>query len=305
MTKIMLTGASGLLGLNLALAVDGKKHQILGVANTIPMRWVDFKSIQAELTEDGVIDRLLDEYAPDVVLHCAAMANVDDCEARPELAEEVNARLPGRIAAATAARNIKMVQISTDAVFDGKKGNYLEIDTPNPLSVYARTKLEGELAALAGNPRTLVTRVNFYGWSVTGKRSLAEWFINNLSTGQTVKGFTDILFCPMMILDLVDTLMEAIELDLNGLYHTVGPQAMSKFDFGRAIAAKFGFDPELVQPASVLDGELKAARSPNLTLNTTKLSSALKHDLPGFEGGLQKFFDQYRRGYPQYIKSLS
>jgi dTDP-4-dehydrorhamnose reductase len=305
MTRILLTGASGLLGLNLALAVDGKKNQVYGVANTIPMRWVDFKSIQAEFTEDGVLDRLLDEYTPEVIIHCAAIANVDDCEAKPELAKKINAELPGQIARAAADRKIKMVQISTDAVFDGQQGNYTETDQPNPLSVYARTKWEGEQEVLEANPNALVARVNFYGWSVTGKRSLAEWFVNNLSEGHQVKGFTDILFCPMMVLDLVETMMESVEKDLCGLYHMVGPETMSKYDFGRAIAHKFGFDPELVQAASVLDGGLKAARSPNLTLNTSKLAAALGHDLPAFESGLQKFFDQYRRGYPQYIKSLS
>ena len=140
---------------------------------------------------------------------------------------------------------------------------------------------------------------------MSGKRSLAEWFVNAFSSGQTVKGFTDIHFCPMMVLDLVDTLMEAVSLDLNGVYHMVGPQQMSKFEFGRAIAAKFGFDAELVQPASVLDGELKAVRSPNLTLNTAKLTVALQHELPLFDAGLQKFYDQYRHGFPQLLKSLS
>ena len=305
MTRFLVTGASGLLGLNLAMAVDGKKHQVFGVANTTPMRWVGFKSLQVELTEPGAVERLLDEIAPEVIIHCAAIANVDDCEAKPELAQEVNARLPGKIAAAAASRHIKMVQISTDAVFDGQKGSYTESEVPNPLSVYARTKLDGEQAVLEANPSTLVARVNFYGWSVSGKRSLAEWFVNAFSLGQTVKGFTDIHFCPMMVLDLVDTMMEAVSLDLNGVYHMVGPQQMSKFEFGRAIAAKFGFDAELVQPASVLDGELKAVRSPNLTLNTAKLTVALQHELPLFDAGLQKFYDQYRHGFPQLLKSLS
>jgi dTDP-4-dehydrorhamnose reductase len=305
MTKILVTGASGLLGLNLALAVDGKEHQVFGVANTTPMRWVGFKSIQAELTESGAVDRLLDEITPEVIIHCAAIANVDDCESKPELALEVNSHLPGKIAKAAASRNIKMVQISTDAVYDGQKGDYQENELPNPLSVYARTKLGGEQAVLDANPRALVARVNFYGWSVTGKRSLAEWFVNAFTEGQTVKGFTDVQFCPMMVLDLVDTMMEAVKLDLTGVYHMVGPQKMSKFEFGRAIAVKFGFDPELVQPSSVYDGGLKAVRSPNLTLDTTKLTTALHHELPLFDAGLQKFYDQFRHGFPQLLKSLS
>ncbi len=304
MTRILVTGASGLLGLNLSLAVDGKQHQVIGVANTQPFTWVGFKSVQAELTEPGVVESLIEEHKPEVIIHCAAIANVDDCESRPEVAEQINARLPGEIAAAAAKHQIKMVQISTDAVFDGQVGNYVETDVPHPLSVYAASKLGGEKAVAQANPGALITRVNFYGWSMAGNRSLAEWFVNNLKEGTPLQGFTDITFCPMMVLDLTDTLMQAIELDLKGLYHMVGPQVMSKYDFGQAIAKKFGFDPALIAPASVNDAGLKAARSPRLTLSTEKLVKALGHELPDFESGLEKFYNQYRHGYPELIKKL-
>jgi len=302
--RILLTGASGLLGLNIALALDGKEHQVFGVSNTPPLGWANFKTIQAELTGDGVLEKIFTEIKPEAVIHCAAIANVDECETKPELAEAINAGLPGQIAALAAQHNAKMVHISTDAVFDGQKGNYLETDAPNPLSVYAKTKLGGENAAALANPNALIARVNFYGWSMSGKRSLAEWFVSNLAEGNAIKGFKDVLFCPFMVLDLVDTLMQAIDKDLKGLYHVVGSEAMSKYDFGQAIARKFGFDTNLLTPASVYDAGLKAARSPNLTLNTGKIVSALGHPLPGFEAGLQKFFDQYQHGFPQYLKTL-
>jgi dTDP-4-dehydrorhamnose reductase len=305
MTRILLTGASGLLGLNLALAVDGKKHQVIGVANTLPFKWVNFTNLQAELTEAGILEHLFDEIHPEVVIHCAAIANVDDCESKPELAESINTMLPGKIAGLAAQHKAKMVQISTDAVFDGEKGNYLETDSPNPLSVYAATKLGGEKAVALANPDALIARVNFYGWSMTGKRSLAEWFVSNLAAGTPIKGFDDVLFCPMMVLDLVDILMKAIALDLKGVYHVVGAQSMSKFAYGQAIAAEFGFDPKLLTPISVNDAGLKAARSHNLTLSTDKLVAALGHPLPDFNSGLQKYHDQYRHGFPQFLKTLS
>jgi len=304
MTRFLVTGASGLLGLNLALAVDGKKHPVIGVANTLPFRWVGFKSVQAELTEAGVIESLIDDHKPEVIIHCAAIANVDDCESKPELADEINARLPGKIADVAAKHSIKMVQISTDAVFDGQIGNYGETEAPNPKNVYARSKFQGELAVASANPEALIARVNFYGWSMAGNRSLAEMFVNNLAAGNKVNGFTDVRFCPMMVLDLATTLLEAIELDLKGLHHMVGGQVMSKYEFGCAIASKFGFNPAMVIPGSVENAGLKASRSPNLTLSTEKLVSALGHDLPDFAGGLQKFYDQYRHGYPQLLKSL-
>jgi dTDP-4-dehydrorhamnose reductase len=305
MSKFLVTGASGLLGLNFALAVDGKTHQITGVDNRNPLGWVNFKTRQADLTDTGLIERLLEELQPDVILHCAAMANVEDCENHPADAERINAVLPGELASTALKLNIKMVHISTDAVFDGSQGNYSETDETNPLSVYARTKLDGETNVLNANPGALVVRVNFYGWSISGTRSLAEFFVNNLAAGNTIKGFTDVLFCPMMVLDLAATLVEAIEQDLKGIFHCVGSQGMSKYDFGAAIAREFGFDESLVVPASVTDGGLTAARSPNLTLSTDKLTAALGHPLPAFTAGLVKFHDQYRHGFPELIKSMA
>lgn len=305
MSHFMVTGASGLLGLNFALAVDGRKHQVTGVDNRNPLSWVNFKTRQADLTEPGILERLVDEVKPDVILHCAAMANVDECEKKPADAQRVNAALPGEIAAVAKQNGIKLVHISTDAVFDGQKGDYSENEEPKPLSVYAQTKRDGELAVLEANPNALVARVNFYGWSISGTRSLAEFFVNNLSEGKDVKGFTDIHFCPMMVLDLAATLTEAVEKDLSGLYHCVGPKGMSKYDFGVAIARQFGFEEKLVHPASVLDGGLKAARSPKLTLSTRKLAEALGHPLPEFAQGLVRFHDQYRHGFPQMIRSLA
>lgn len=305
MTRFLVTGVGGLLGLNFALAVDGKKHQVIGVANTTPLTWVNFKFLQAELTEPGIVEKLVDQTKPDVILHTAAIANMEACEANPDQAAEVNGKLPGVIAETAKRHSIQMIHISTDAVFDGAKGDYLETDTPNPLSVYARTKLQGEQSVLAANPDALIARVNFYGWSITGKRSLAEFFVNNLEQGKPMKGFTDVLFCPMMVLDLADMLVEAARKKLQGIYHLVGAQPMSKYDFGVAIANTFGFDPVLISSASVTDGGLVASRSPNLTLNTEKITAALGHDLPDFERGLAKFHAQYRHGFPQYIRSLS
>jgi dTDP-4-dehydrorhamnose reductase len=304
MTHFLVTGASGLLGLNFSLAVDGKHHQVTGVDNSNPLRWVNFKTLQADLTEPGIVSKLLDTIKPEVILHCAAMANLEDCEKRPNDAERVNHILPGELALAAKSRGIKLVHISTDAVFDGQKGNYLETDTPEPISVYARTKLSGEQIVLDSNPDALVLRVNFYGWSISGKRSLAEWFAFNLLDGKPIQGFTDILFCPMMVLDLTDIIVESVGLGLNGLYHCVGTQCMSKYDFGLALAHQFNFDPKLITPASVLDSGLSAVRSPNLTLATQKIISALGHDLPDFESGLQKFHDQFRFGFPDMIKAL-
>lgn len=300
--KILVTGASGLLGLNLSLLEMGT-HTVVGVDRG-KLANPPFELIRADLLAPHAVDRILDAAHPDAVIHTAAQANVDVCENDPDAAYHINATLPGELAAACAARDIRFLHISTDAVFDGTKdGFYTEEDAPNPLSVYAQTKLQGERNVLSANPHAAVARVNFFGWSLSGTRSLPEYFFNNLSTGRTCNGFTDVWFCPMFVGDLAETLIRMLEKGLSGLYHAVGSQALTKYDFGVRISQQFGFDSQQVIPISVEESGLKARRSHNLRLSVHKLSTALGMEIPGVSTGIEKFYTQYRQGYPQKMRS--
>jgi dTDP-4-dehydrorhamnose reductase len=309
--KILVTGASGLLGLNLALSTAGK-HEIYGVTHHHLLHNAPFHVLQVDLLEHGTLERLLDTLQPDCVIHCAALANLDDCEADPDLAHQLNAELPGRLAALVAkggarGKPIRLVHISTDAVFDGARRDYSEQDTPNPLGVYARTKLAGEAAVTAADPLAIVARVNLFGWSLVGQRSLAEFFFNNLSTGKRVMGFTDVYFCPLLANDLAALLIRMAEMRLCGVYHVVSRDATSKYDFGVAVARRFGLDESLIAPTRVAASGLQAPRSPNLILRVDKLAAALgvhAGELPSWQEGLEKFYELYRSGYPQMIKRL-
>jgi dTDP-4-dehydrorhamnose reductase len=300
--RILITGASGLLGLNLALETSDK-HHLTGVDRS-RLTGVPFELVCADLLETETIDHIIDAARPDWLIHCAALANLEACEADPELARRLNADLPGDLAAACLRRGVKMVHISTDSVFDGtKEGIYTEADLPNPPGVYAVTKLQGERNVLSVNPQAIVARVNFFGWSLSGKRSLSEFFFNNLSAGQPCNGFRDIWFCPSFVCDLADTLLKMLEKDLAGLYHAAGPEALTKYDFGVRLARRFGFDETLVHPISVEESGLTARRSHNLRLSVHKLSTALGGSLPSLSTGLDRFYTQFKQGYPQKIRS--
>ncbi len=301
--RLLVTGASGLLGLNLCLKF-AQAHKLTGVINRRNLQDAPFDTIQADLLAENSIQQLVDRIQPEYIIHCAAMANVDSCERDPLTAQEINAQVPGQLAALCFQRGIELMHISTDAVFDGMQGNYSEQDEPNPLSVYARTKMEGEQLVREANPDALVLRVNFYGFSLSGKRSLAEFFLNNLNAGNQVKGFTDVMFCPLYVADLVDVIFAMIQKDLKGLYHAVSPECLSKYDFGCRIADKFGLDSNLIQPVSVNDGNLVARRSPNLTLCVDKLQDA-GVQLPGQAAGLERLFQHFKRGFPGLIRSYA
>lgn len=301
--RILVTGASGLLGLNLALEA-AKHHTVFGVVNSHPLFTDAFTTHQANLLAPGTIERLLDLTQPDWVIHCAALTILDACEAFPARAHQLNTEVPEKLAKLVARGGARMLHVSTDAVFDGQRGDYNEQDTPNPLGIYAQTKLEGERAVTEANPDAIITRINLYGWSLNGTRSLAEFFFNNLRANETVMGFTDVYFCPLLANDLAHILLVMLEKKLSGLYHTVSSDCTSKFDFGLKIARKFGLDERLIKPSSVNDAGLKTMRSLNLTLSTNKLTQALGTPLPNISTGLDNLYTLYQQGYPQFIRGI-
>jgi len=301
MTRILVTGASGLLGINLAHETM-RAYDIVGVDRGKLVN-APFKIWKADLLDPGAVDAILNSMRPNWLINCAALADLEACENTPYLARALNTDLPAQMAKACRSRDISFAHISTDAVFDGEKdGFYTEEDPPNPLGVYSQTKLDGERAVLNENKNAIVARVNFYGWSLSGKRSLAEFFHHNLTNNKSMSGFTDVIFCPMFVNHTARILIKMLEKNLSGLYHLVGTQAMSKYQFGVEIARKFSLQEGEISPKSILASSLTARRAHNLALSTHKLSTDMGETLPEFSTGLDEFYTQYKQGFPQKIR---
>ena len=303
--KLLITGASGLLGINLAMEAI-REHEVIGVDRG-KLKHTPFDTVSMDFLGPDISavidDWLLNETRPDAVIHTAALANLEECESNPEKARRLNAEIPGILARLCERRSIRFIHISTDAVFDGtKKGSYIEEDEPDPQGIYSQTKLDGERAVQKANPQAIIARVNFYGWSLTNRRSLGEFFVNNLSEGKNVNGFTDVIFCPMLVNHTARLLLAMLEKNLSGLYHVVGAQPMSKYQFGLEIARKFVLEESHISPKSVEASELTAKRSHNLWLSIHKLSTELGGQFPEFSTGLDEFYTQYQQGYPQKIR---
>ena len=300
--KLLITGASGLLGISLALEAM-REHEVIGVDRG-KLQSAPFRVLKADVTDRSGLESILNSVRPDWLVNCAALTNLDICEEVPDLANALNTEVPGGLAAMCAERNIRFAHISTDAVFDGEKNTpYTEDDPPNPLGVYAQTKLDGERAVGAANPQAIIARVNFFGWSLSGKHSLSEFFVNYLREGRSVNGFTDVIFCPIFVYHTAGLLLHMLEKGLCGLYHVVGRQAMNKYQFGVEIARRFGLEESLISPRSVEGSGLAARRSHNLWLSTHKLSTDLGREIPSFSTGLDEFYTQFQQGYPQKIRS--
>jgi len=174
LTKVLITGASGLLGANLVRHYAGRADctGFYG-KNPISISGADLKHL--ELTDRQSVSRAIKQLRPDLIIHCAAATNVEWCEKHPDLAKTINEDVAIFLAELSSETGAKFVFMSTDSVFDGNSGNYLESDTPGPLNSYATGKVRAEEAVNRLNPDTLVIRSYFYGHSPSGTRSLLEW----------------------------------------------------------------------------------------------------------------------------------
>ena len=300
MTKLLVTGASGHLGLNLALLAVEHGYEVTGWSHSRGLKTPPFSSESVDIGDLEALPAALQALEPEVIIHCAAIANVEVAEKQPEPSQRINAEAPCVIASVAKQLDAKMIHISTDAVFDGSKGNYKEDDAVNPLNAYAKTKLAGECAVMQANPDAAIARVVFYGWTLEGNRSLAEFFYNNLVAGQSVNGFTDAYFNPMYVRDLAETLLEIAEANLKGIWHTFGNDTLSKYDFGVALARKFGLDESHIKPVSASQGR-SVVRSLNLSTNSDKLTRALGHPLPGLAQGLNRLKEDFDKGWRETL----
>lgn len=301
---ILITGASGLLGANLMLSARQRGLKTLALSHACPVRNPGGETVQADLSDEGNISRLLEHYRPRFFIHAAAATNVDWCELHPENAHRLNVDMSRYLAGAAASVGAQFAYISTDSVYSGDTGNYDEASEPAPVNIYAKTKLEGERAVQAVLPDALIVRTNIYGWNAQEKKSLAEWIIGELECGRTVRGFRDVFFNPLLATDLAEALFDALDLGISGICHVAGDESISKYEFARQVAVTFGRDPGLVTEHTLADAVLTAPRPRNTTLLTHKIAAIMGRPMPNVAKGLQRFKQQRTNGIHAELKKL-
>jgi dTDP-4-dehydrorhamnose reductase len=300
---LVVTGASGLLGASLMRSAVELGWETLGLCHQHVIRDPAIQIASVDLTDDSATRKLLFDLRPDAIVHCAAATGVDWCEDNPQQAEAINVQASATLAEIASNLHARFLYVSTDAIFGGNKGDYVETDEPAPLNVYARTKLAGEREVLRRHPAAIVARVNIYGWNAQHKESLAEWVLRRLEEGRDVPGFMDVFFTPILVNDLVPVLFAMLQHELAGVYHVAGSERISKFEFARGVATAFGFDPARVTACQVQDMNLRAARPLDISLNTGKIKLALDRSMPDIGSGLDRFRELRDRQYPQQLKS--
>lgn len=288
----LVTGATGLLGANVGLDVPGS----IGASRTGRVGQGFAGGVALDLADLHGVREVVTTVRPTVVMHAGAMATHESCSAEPEMAMRVNAIATGELAKAAAEVGASFVYLSTDAVFDGTRGHYSEEDEPSPFSVYGESKLAGERLAWKGHPNPLILRVNFFGWSPSGSRSILEFFVNSLEQGRTVPGYTDFIVTTLYVRHLIALVQELIGIGSSGLLHLASTDARSKADFGAEVARAFAMDPSLIHHRGAAESGASVSRRRDLSLDTTKAQMVLRRSLPTQRDGIEAAYaDRERR----------
>lgn len=266
---VLVTGAAGLIGSYLVRTAGrwAPGRQVCGMTRQ-----------DADLTDQRQVKALWSRLQPQAVIHCAVLSHIAQCEEKPVLARQINVEATQRLA--ELAHDIAFVFFSSDQVFDGTQGGYVESDRVNPLNVYGQTKAEAEQVVLQ-NPAHSVIRVALTaGTSPTRDRSFVEAMVRAAVKGTKLTLFTDEFRCPLPAGVIARAIWELIEHDRPGLYHLGGGERLSRWEIGELLARWY---PELrpcIQPGSLADYQ-GPPRPPDLSMCSDKIQQLLSFRLPG------------------------
>ncbi|HEX4590789.1 MAG TPA: SDR family oxidoreductase, partial [Gemmataceae bacterium] len=234
----LLTGATGLLGGYVLRQL--RSESIVAWSGSQQSDVLGVPLIRADLADSAAVAAAFSAAAPDVVIHAAAVARVDECRRDSDRARRINTEGSRHLAELAAERGARLVYVSTDLVFDGERGSYRESDSPSPLTVYGLTKADAETAVLTF-PRTAVARLSLlYGPCLTGRSSFFDRMVAALKQGQPIPLFADEWRTPLDLATAATALVELGRSEVTGLLHIGGPERLSRLEMGRQLAEALG-----------------------------------------------------------------
>ena len=268
MRAVWITGAGGLIGSHLVQSAPAFAPGLEAVGLTRErLDLGDFNAVRREFARQR----------PALVIHCAAISKSPDCQANPILARRVNVDATALLA--DLASDIPLIFFSSDLVFDGRKGDYDETDSVNPLSVYAETKAEAERLVLANPGHTVVRTSLNSGTSPSGNRSFDEEAEAAWRAGRVLTFFSDEFRCPIAAPVTARAVWELAARNRPGLYHLAGSERLSRLGIGQILAARRpDLHPQFI--AASLKEHRGAPRAPDTSLNCSKIQKLLSFPLP-------------------------
>ena len=290
--KILITGSNGLLGQKLVSALrNDAEVQLLATsrgADRTPEPLLE-RYAALDITSQPEVDAVFAAAKPDVVIHTAAMTNVDACELDPDACQLQNVTATGHLVQAAKRHGSHFIHLSTDFIFDGENGPYREEDVPAPLSIYGQSKLDAEhLVMNAGLAKWAIGRtIIVYGIAEGLSRSnVVLWAKSALEKGQPIKVVDDQWRMPTLAEDLADGCIRIAKRGATGIFNLSGPDGMSILELVQRVGAFFHLDTSVVTPVKSDTLGQPAKRPPRTGFVLDKARRELGYSPRGFEEGL-------------------
>jgi dTDP-4-dehydrorhamnose reductase len=246
--KALVLGGSGFLGINF-LRYCEMFDLTLTYNKSIPAIEADWRKFDYPSDTEETLLGIIKDTAPNIIINCIALADVDQCESDLKKSEDLNSLLPRLISSITKKYNIKFVHISTDH-FQSRE----EIPRPEdselwPINVYGKTKILGEKLIVVENPNALILRTNFFGFSYRKQNTLMEKIISNLKQSKKFNGYSNVAFNPVSVIYLIRAIEYLYSINSKGILNIVSKSVISKYDFAKLVAQIFNLDTEYVVPS--------------------------------------------------------
>jgi len=284
--KIFITGGSGYIGRCLVNKFKDKYNTFAIGRKNINLVNYDV----CDLTDSIKLKNVLNKILPNVIIHCAGISSVEFCEKYPHIALEINFHGTKNLISIInqLELEVKFIFISSDYVFRGTSGNYKENDSPDPVTIYGKTKYEVEKLIQSKFSNYMICRTAaVYGY---GGNSFFNFVLDNLNNKRRIEIFQDNFFTPTQITNLLEVIDIIISEDICGVLHTVGSERISRFNFVRKIARRFGFDTDLIVP---INKPLDSLIPYDSSLNSDKTQKLLGIKLFSVDEGLSNLKSFY------------
>lgn len=289
--KILVTGSNGLLGQKLVELLASKSHiETIATArgeNRLPSGH-GYRYLKMDVTDPQAVEDVLGTVRPDVVIHTAAMTNVDQCEMEKEACWKLNLNAVETLVRICGKYDIFLEHISTDFVFDGTSGPYREEDPPNPISFYGWSKYAAEKAVISSGIRWAIARtVLVYGIAHDMSRSnIILWVKKSLEEGKAIKVVTDQFRTPTLAEDLATGCFLIADQQAEGIFHLSGKDFLTPYEMALMAADYFGLDASLISPTDASAFTQPARRPPRTGFDLTKSRNILGYEPHTFREGI-------------------
>lgn len=277
MSRILIIGGSGLLGVNWAYRRrDIDEVHITFHQHNIKIDGVTSHNLDAKSFNE--IQHLFEEIKPDLVVNCSGLTNINACETEPLFSYDCNVRVANYLSKSSVAEDIPYIQISTDHLFDGLSPKANEDQKPNPQNVYAAHKLEAENIVIKNHPNSLILRTTFFGWGSSYRQSFSDKILYDLKNRRQVLMYDDVFFTPLHTSQVIDYAHNLLDKGYNGIVNLCSGERISKYDFSVILANSFGYNGNTIQPIQASRQKNPVKRSLDLSLDDQKFTQILDID---------------------------